>query len=49
MSCVQLPRKPIAKLQQRNDDACQQLGNEPGEFEIIRNSMVRRVQYIIQM
>jgi hypothetical protein len=39
----------VEELQHRIEGACQQIKNEPGVFEIIRNSMPRRVQCCVQM
>jgi hypothetical protein len=39
----------VEELQHRIESACQQIRNEPGVFEKIRNSMHRRVQCCVQM
>jgi hypothetical protein len=39
----------VEELQHRIKSACQQISNEPGVFERIRNSMWRRVQCCVQM
>jgi hypothetical protein len=39
----------VEELEDRIEGACQQIRNEPGVFERIRNSMRRRVQCCVQM
>jgi hypothetical protein len=39
----------VEELQHRIEGSYQKISNEPGVFEIIRNSMRRRVQWCVQM